>query len=186
MPRETSHGGDADRRLTLQARNGNAQPWETDMKQYDLGALPPKWRAFARCHEHADAAVIDPRAFGIDDQLDEMLAGLDTPPRTDEQLFTLRQNRARKHRHRRRQLLGDYARQRMMFDDTPPIDRLIRHDDIAVVRRHTTSREWRCLWLLARDESYATVAALLGLTPGTARSIVCRSRARLRLLITAA
>jgi hypothetical protein len=154
--------------------------------QYNLGALPPNWRAFARCHQHADPAVIDSKAFGIDDQLDEMLAGLDAPLRTGEQLFTLRQNRARKHRRRRRQLLGDYARQRVLIDETPAVNRLIRDDEVAAARRQTTRREWRCLWLLAHDESYATIAARLGLTPGAARSIVCRSRARLRLLIPAA
>jgi hypothetical protein len=156
------------------------------MKNYDLGALPLKWRAFARRHRFADAATIDPKAFGVDDQLDEMLLGIDGPPRTDEQLFTLLQNRARKHRRRRRQLLGDYARQRMLFDLSPPIDRLIRHDDIALVRQNTTNREWRCVWLLAHNESYAAIAADTGLTPGAARSIVSRCRARLRLQTGAA
>lgn len=154
------------------------------MKPYDLAALPPKWRAFARRHQHADAARIDPRAFAIDDQLNEMLAGLDAAPRTDEQLLTLLQNRARKHRRRRRQLLGDYSRQRMLFDDIPAIDRLIRDDEIAVVRRQTTRREWHCLCRRAHDESFSTIAVELGLTPGATRSIVCRSRMRLRLLLT--
>lgn len=155
------------------------------MKRYDLGALPLKWRAFARRHQNADAAVVDSNAFAVDDQLGEMLSGLDAPPRTEEQLFTLFQNRARKHRRRRRQLLDGYARERTLFDDTPPINRLIRDEDIATVRLHTTSREWRCLWL-AGHESYATIGVATGLTPGAARSIVCRSRARLRRLISAA
>ena len=155
--------------------------------RYNLNAIPPKWRDFARCHQRADASNINSKAFGIDEQLDVMLTATVTGTlRSEEQLFTLRQNRSRKHRRRHAQLLSSYARQLRLFEETNPLDILVNDEDIMKVRSSTTEREWQCLWLLALGESFGDIAAAIGVCPGTAKSLVSRCRARLRLLLTTA
>lgn len=147
-------------------------------------AAPVSWPVYLSYQHEADSHVANSRSFGRDEQLSKILQLIESgEPVSSESIERLDRNRARKFRDQRKKLLEVYASDDQVFaNGTSAHENAVMNDRVAWVRNNTSDLEFRCLWLAASGLQCDEIAVRVSRKPSTVRSLISRSRKRLREL----
>lgn len=154
--------------------------------QKTVTPLSPAWAEFDRLQqavENENFATADALAddAALTDLVGEFEAG---EPSTDEiarRYYSLRLNRRRKHRVRRRLFKNFVARPaEIRKREENPTQSVDDADQLAWVRRRVTEPEWRLLLQRAAGEDSANLAKAAGISRGAFRTRAHRLRQRLQ------
>jgi hypothetical protein len=145
-------------------------------------SLPAHWDYYLDRSLEAQTARYDDLGHGREEQLWETLdviqKGGPFDDATRERLDRLPWNRAKKHRRLRRRLAANVPPARP--GEGPHVEEIAAADTATAVRGSLRPDQWDVEYRLARGETFAEVAPLYGVAPGTLKARVTRWRARLR------
>jgi hypothetical protein len=146
-------------------------------------ALPVPWALFAALQRHADSAILNSLAWGVDEALDTLLYEIDNgttcsdSKEAQRRFKNLCSNRAAKYRRRQQILYEEYHP--LVDDMSGPYQTAARAEVLALISAHVTADERCLLRAWAKGYTYQELAAYTGLTISSLKSKISRLIARL-------